>query len=67
VKTFRAHACHRDEAETRYRWATSPPAEAGPQGRHRRRGQPVGALLFRAMFAKAEEVGERRQLRRAGR
>ena len=31
------------------------------------RGQPDGALLLQPMFAEAEQVGERRQLRRAGR
>lgn len=31
------------------------------------RGQPDGALPLRPMFAEAEEVGEGRQLRRAGR
>ena len=64
VKTFQAHACHRDEAEARYLRATSLPAEADPQGRRRRRGQPVGALLLRFLFAEAEQVGEGRQLRR---
>jgi hypothetical protein len=32
-----------------------------------KRGLPVGALLLRSVFAEAEEVGEGRRLRRAGR
>ena len=66
MTTFQAHGAIGMKPETRYLWATSPPAQAG-QADAAERGQPVGALLFRAVFAEAEQVGQGWQLRRPGR
>ena len=51
VKTFQAHACHRDEAEARYLRATSLSAEAGPQGRRRRRDSQL-ALCYSGLCSR---------------